>query len=112
MADAETSVQELKQLVHSFVQARRWRVFHTPKNLATCIMIEGAELCEHFQWLTPEESLALIGKVTPDSPIAEEIADVLSYVLSMANALEIDLAEALRLKMIKNGLKYPLPKEE
>ncbi len=75
-------------------------------------MIEGAELCEHFQWLTPEESLDLVGKVAPDSPIAEEIADVLSYVLSMANSLEIDLAEALRLKMIKNGLKYPLPPEE
>jgi NTP pyrophosphatase (non-canonical NTP hydrolase) len=109
MADSESSVHDLKQLVHAFVQERRWKVFHTPKNLATCIMIEGAELCEHFQWLTPEESLALAGKVSSDSPIAEEIADVLSYVLAMANALDIDLEESLRLKMKKNALKYPLP---
>lgn len=72
-------------------------------------MIEAAELCEHFQWLTPEESLQHAGKTSPDSPIAEELADVLSYVLAMANVLEIDIDEALRLKMIKNAIKYPVP---
>ena len=112
MADATTSVEQLKQLVRQFVDQRRWRTFHTPKNLATSIMIEAAELCEHFQWLTPEESLALAGKTTSDSPIAEELADVLSYLLAMANALDIDLDEALRLKMIKNAIKYPAPSSE
>jgi NTP pyrophosphatase (non-canonical NTP hydrolase) len=72
-------------------------------------MIEAAELCEHFQWLTPEESLERCGKTPADSPIAEELVDVLSYVLAMANVLEVDLDEALRLKMIKNDAKYPAP---
>ena len=100
---------ELKLLVQQFVDQRHWRDFHTPKNLATCIMIEAAELCEHFQWLTPEESLGLRGQTPPDSPIAEELADVLSYVLAISNVLEIDLAESLRQKMIKNAVKYPAP---
>ncbi len=75
-------------------------------------MIEAAELCEHFQWLTPEESLERSGQVSSDSPIAEELADVLSYLLAMANVLDIDLDEAIRLKMVKNALKYPAPTRE
>lgn len=109
MPDSKTTVAELREVVRQFVDQRRWKVFHTPKNLATSIMIEGAELCEHFQWLTPEESLALAGHIEADSPIAEELADVLSYVLAFANALDIDLDQALRLKMIKNAVKYPAP---
>ncbi len=109
MADSTTSVQELKELVRQFVDQRRWKVFHTPKNLATSIMIEAAELCEHFQWLTPEESLEQAGITQSDSPVAEELADVLSYALAMANVLGIDIEEALRLKMIKNAIKYPAP---
>ncbi len=109
MADATTSVQQLKVLVQQFVDQRRWKTFHTPKNLATCIMIEAAELCEHFQWLTPEESLENAGVTPADSPVAEELVDVLSYVLAMANVLGIDIDEALRLKMIKNAIKYPAP---
>ncbi len=75
-------------------------------------MIEAAELCEHFQWLTPEESLQRVGQTPADSPIAEELADVLSYVLAMANVLDIDLDEALRHKMVKNAIKYPAPPAE
>ncbi|MDZ4852932.1 MAG: nucleotide pyrophosphohydrolase [Pirellulaceae bacterium] len=111
MADSTTSVEQLKELVRHFVNQRRWKEFHTPKNLATSIMIEAAELSEHFQWLTPEESLSQAANTAPDSPIAEELSDVLSYVLAMANVLDIDLDDALRLKMAKNALKYPLPPE-
>jgi NTP pyrophosphatase (non-canonical NTP hydrolase) len=109
VTDSQTSLAELKQLVQEFVVARRWREFHTPKNLATSILIEGAELCEHFQWLTPEQSMELVGRVDASSPIAEELADIFSYVLATANALEIDLSEALQRKMLKNAIKYPLP---
>ncbi len=109
MADSTTSVEQLKELVRQFVDQRRWKNFHTPKNLATCIMIEAAELCEHFQWLTPEESLERAGQVSSDSPIAEELADVLSYVLAMSNVLGIDIDEAIRRKMAKNAIKYPAP---
>jgi NTP pyrophosphatase (non-canonical NTP hydrolase) len=111
VSDKQATIADLKDVVRKFVDERRWKVFHTPKNLATSILIEGAELCEHFQWLTPEESSALAGSLTNDSPIAEELADVLSYVLAIANALEIDLDESLRLKMVKNALKYPVPKD-
>jgi len=109
VADATTTVEQLRTLVRQFVDQRRWRQFHTPKNLATSIMIEAAELSEHFQWLTAEESLACAGQTPSDSPIAEELADVLSYVLALANALDVDLDEALRLKMLKNAIKYPAP---
>jgi NTP pyrophosphatase (non-canonical NTP hydrolase) len=109
VADATTSVEELKQIVGRFVDQRHWKKFHTPKNLATSIAIEAAELCEHFQWLTPEESLERVGHTPAGSPIAEELADVLSYVLAMANVLNIDLDEALRMKMAKNAIKYPPP---
>jgi NTP pyrophosphatase (non-canonical NTP hydrolase) len=112
VADQSTSIEQLKSLVRQFVDERHWHSFHTPKNLATSIMIEAAELCEHFQWLTPEESLEQAGKTPSDSPVAEELADVLSYVLAMANVLDIDLDEAIRRKMVKNALKYPAPKSE
>lgn len=110
-SDATTPLLELRKIVQDFVAERRWEVFHTPKNLASCIAIETGELMEHFQWITPEQSLALKGTVDYQSPIAEEMADVLSYLLSLANALDVDLSAALRAKMIKNAIKYPAPTE-
>ncbi len=107
--DADTSVSALKALVASFVADRQWEVFHTPKNLATSISIEAAELAEHFQWLTAEQSMDVVRNIPNDHPIAQELADVLSYVLAMANTAGIDLATALRLKMQKNQFKYPIP---
>ncbi len=105
--DQSTTVTELKQLVQRFVSERNWERFHTPKNLASSIAIETAELMEHFQWLTPEETLELRGKVPPDSPIAEEISDVLAYTLALANTLGVDLSDSLHRKMLKNAQKYP-----
>jgi dCTP diphosphatase len=105
--DSVTTIEQLKKLVQEFVNERNWKRFHTPKNLASSIAIETAELMEHFQWLTPEESLELRGRILPNSPIAEEISDVLAYILSLANALQVDLSESLRLKMLKNAQKYP-----
>ena len=105
--DSVTTIEQLKKFVQEFVTERNWQRFHTPKNLASSIAIETAELMEHFQWLTPEESLALRGRILPNSPIAEEISDVLAYILSLANALQVDLSESLHLKMLKNAQKYP-----
>lgn len=110
MADNSTSIEALKDVVRQFVDARDWQQFHSPKNLATSILIEGAELCEHFQWLTEEQSRALSGTLSCDSEIAEEIADVLSYALAIANVLDIDLHDALVGKMAKNAVKYPAPR--
>lgn len=107
--DESTSVAALKTLVAGFVADRQWEVFHTPKNLATSIFIEAAELAEHFQWLTPEQSISAVENIPKDHPIAQELADVFAYVLAMANAAGIDLSEALRSKMKQNGRKYPIP---
>ncbi len=108
MDERETTILQLRNLVAQFVRERDWERFHTPKNLASSIAIETAELMEHFQWLTPEESLALRGQPL-DAPIAQEMADVLAYLLSLATVLEVDLAAALESKMERNRTKYPAP---
>lgn len=107
MNDAQTTLAELRSLVRSFVDARDWRQFHTPKNLAMSLAIEAAELMEHFQWLTPEQSQRLAGDTARLAGVADELADVLCYALALANALDLDLATAVRGKMVKNEQKYP-----
>lgn len=107
MPDTTTTVAQLRALVQRFVDERDWNQFHTPKNLAMSIAIESAELMEHFQWLDPEASKALRTDQAKKQAVAEELADVLSYVLAIANALEIDLTNSLEAKMVKNALKYP-----
>jgi NTP pyrophosphatase (non-canonical NTP hydrolase) len=110
MTDSTTTVAELRELVRQFVDERSWQKFHTPKNLAMSLAIEAAELMEHFQWLTPEETQAVAGDAGKLHDVGEELADVLAYSLAMANALNIDVADALRRKMIRNAEKYPVEK--
>ncbi len=105
--DDQTPVSAVKDLVEQFVAERNWHRFHDPKNLASAIAVETAELIEHFQWLTYDESRDFCGKVDADHPIAQELSDVLAYVLAMANCLEIDLSTALAAKMKRNAQKYP-----
>ncbi len=107
MPDAQTTLAELKQLIGEFVDRRDWRQFHSPKNLAMSLAIEAAELMEHFQWISPEASRA-VGK-QPDqlTAVADEMADVMCYMLALANELQVDLADAVRQKMAKNERKYP-----
>lgn len=107
MADKSTTVAELKQLVEEFVAERNWHQFHTPKNLAMALAIEAAELMEHFQWVEPEESKAVARDVERRAAVGEELADVVCYALALANELGIDVAQAMRDKMVKNRLKYP-----
>ncbi len=109
LPDSTTSVDALKNIVATFVADRQWEQFHTPKNLATSICIEAAELAEHFQWLTAEQSIEAVRGISNDHLIAQELADVLSYVLAFANVAGIDVATALQQKMQKNAFKYPIP---
>lgn len=98
----------LRDALREFAAARDWRRFHTPKNLAMAMIVEAAELVEHFQWLTPEESLDL-----PADKLAEvrdEVADTLIYLVELADALGVDLISAARDKMAKNAVKYPAEK--
>lgn len=107
MNDAATTIVELRDLVRRFVEERDWGVFHTPKNLASSIAIEAAELMEHFQWLTPEQSRGVASDAGKLAEVGEELADVVCYVLALANVLGIDVADAVARKMVKNAGKYP-----
>ncbi len=107
MTDADTTLARLRSLVEEFVHRRDWHQFHTPKNLAMSLAIEAAELMEHFQWLTPEQSRLVADRADARAAVADELADVLAYLLAMANELGLDLAAAFQLKMAKNEEKYP-----
>ena len=103
--DSTATIDELKALVNRFVEERSWKSFHSPKNLAMSISIEAAELMEHFQWTNPDASS---GPLSHDSPVAQELSDVLEYSFALASVLGIDLSRALESKMERNRLKYPV----
>ncbi len=90
-------MDELKKRLTKFRDDRDWRQFHTPENLAKSITIEAAELLEHFQW---------DGTFNKDE-VSDELADVMSYCLLMADVLDIDLEGAIHQKIDKNEIKYP-----
>jgi NTP pyrophosphatase (non-canonical NTP hydrolase) len=106
--DRTTTVDELRELVGRFVDERHWQPFHSPKNLSMSLAIEAAELMEHFQWLEIDESRAVRDLPQTLAMVGEELADVLCYALALANELDIDVATAMRQKMIKNAEKYPV----
>lgn len=105
MSDKETTLQDLKERMATFVQERDWEQFHSPKNLSMSISIEAAELMEHFQWLSGDQSCRLEDESL--HAVGEELADIVLYCLSMANTLQIDLAQTVEAKMLKNERKYP-----
>ena len=107
MSDNTTTVEELRILVRDFVAARDWQQFHAPKNISMAMAIEAAELMEHFQWLTPEQSRLIAGQPDKLARVGDELADVLCYALAMANELGLDLSTTVRNKMAKNEQKYP-----
>ncbi len=107
MSDSETTVAELRRTINDFVDRRDWHQFHSPKNLAMSIAIEAAELMEHFQWISPEESRAAAEQPERLGAIGEELADVLCYALALANELKLDLTTTILRKMAKNEQKYP-----
>lgn len=96
---------ELTLALRQFAEERDWGQFHSPKNLACALSVEASELLEHFQWLTEEQSRSL-----PDDrkeAVGEELADVLLYLLNLADKLGIDLAQAAWRKIDINRKKYP-----
>ena len=107
MSDASTTLADLRELVRRFVDERDWRQFHSPKNLSMSLAIEAAELMEHFQWIDAAESRQIGDDPAKLSEVRDEIADVLCYILALANELNLDLSTAIRDKMVKNATKYP-----
>lgn len=99
------SLDDLRERLRAFAAARDWDQFHSPKNLAMALIAEAAELVEHFQWLTEEQSAAL----PPDkkAEVAAELADVLLYLVRIADRLDVDLLAAASAKLARNESRYP-----
>ncbi len=102
------TLESLRNQLREFACARDWEQFHSPKNLAMALIVEAAELVEHFQWLTEAQSRAL----SPEQrePVAQELADVFLYLVRLADRLDIDLMDAAQRKLVINAHKYPADK--
>jgi NTP pyrophosphatase (non-canonical NTP hydrolase) len=103
---SKSSVEELRDALRRFAAERDWDQFHFPKNLAIALSVEAAELLEHFQWLPDVESADPPAETR--AKIREELADVLLYLIRLADKLDIDLAAAAFDKMAVNARKYPV----
>jgi NTP pyrophosphatase (non-canonical NTP hydrolase) len=103
-----STLEHLAEAVAVFGRERDWHLYHTPKNLTAALIVEAAELLEPFQWLTPEQSLNLPAPKL--EAVRQEMADVLIYLVSLANCLDIDLLKAAEDKLAINALKYPVEK--
>lgn len=104
----ESELESLVQALRDFAQARAWEPYHSPKNLASALSVEAAELLEHFQWLTEAQSRSLAPEKRDE--VGAEMADVFLYLLQLADKLGIDLIDAARRKMVVNAQKYPADK--
>jgi len=101
-------VESLQQRLREFAADRGWESHQNPKNLAMAMVVEAAELVEIFQWLTPEQAQHLDDDPSRQEHLGEEIADVLFYLLSIADRCGIDLAAVIERKLALNALKYPV----
>ena len=101
----QSDLMMLRDKLRDFAKAREWDQFHSPKNLSMALMVEVAEMMEHFQWLTEAQSFdrAQQNKAAD----SEELADILLYLVRLADKLEVDLLDAALLKLEKNAIKYP-----
>ena len=100
------SLAELTARVRRFADERDWQQFHSPKNLASALIVEAAELLEHFQWLTGAESESLDAEKR--AAVEHELADVLIYLVRLADRLDVDLIDAAAKKLAINAQKYPV----
>jgi len=100
------AMSELQIALRRFAQDREWERFHTPKNLAAALCVEAAELLEHFQWLSDEQSSTLDEEKR--AAVEHELADVLIYLLQLSDKLGVDLETAAWRKMQINAVKYPV----
>ncbi|WP_239995942.1 nucleotide pyrophosphohydrolase [Photobacterium phosphoreum] len=103
-----SDIKQLQQTLTEFAQQRDWEQFHTPKNLAMALSGEVGELLEIFQWLTPEQSQQLSPEKKQHA--SEEIADVMMYLLRLADKCDIDVMQACQEKIQQNAAKYPISK--
>ena len=110
MKDNERKMHELKDKVREFCEERDWDQFHDAKELAIALSIEASELLEIFRWKTPEEVKELFNNEKKKEDIEDEMADVLYFLVRIAQIYDLDLSDALDKKMKKNEEKYPVDK--
>ncbi|MCG8424325.1 MAG: nucleotide pyrophosphohydrolase [Proteobacteria bacterium] len=101
-------IAAIQAQLRQFVGEREWDRFHTPKNLVMALSGEVGELTELFQWLSEEESWRIMDAAESAQAVRDEIADVLMYLLRIADVLGVDPAPAVQAKMRKNAAKYPV----
>jgi len=101
-------MDELAAAVRAFRDARDWRQFHNPKDLALSVSLEAAELLEHFQWKDAAEVQAYAGEPENRTEMAHEMADILILLLSLADVLDVDLHAATLAKLALNEQRYPV----
>ncbi len=101
------NINFLTEQLRQFARERDWERYHTPKNLAMAMSVEMAELVEHFQWLTPDESVAVQDDPAKLTAVGEEMADILLYLVRMADVMGVDLEQVALRKIGLNAIKYP-----
>lgn len=99
-------MQELVERLREFAARRGWEEFHTPKNLVMALSGELGELAEHFQWLTPEESKAIMAGKRAE--VEDELADVFIYLVRLADVLDVDLIKVAHAKTDRNEGRFPV----
>ncbi len=108
MSNNQTSLADLQKTIRKFCDDRNWDQFHNPKDLSISLSLEASEVLEHFQWKNDEEMKK--HSIDKKDDVGEELADVLYWVLLIANKLDIDLVSSFQKKMDKNEAKYPIEK--
>lgn len=103
---SKDSLADLSHRLIQFAKERDWEQFHSPKNLASALIVEAAELLEPFQWLTEEQSRAL--NEAQMAAVKDEMADVLLYLVQLANVLKVDLTTVAHTKVTRNAERYPV----
>jgi dCTP diphosphatase len=105
---SDNPFETIKLKLRDFAEQRDWDQFHSPKNLSMALNVEAAELLEHFQWLTEQQSSSLDADTL--SEVADEIADIQVYLIRLADKLGVDIVAATEAKIVKNAEKYPADK--
>jgi len=108
MTAPDLALDQLRDALRQFAAERDWDQFHSPKNLASALAVEAAELLERFQWLTEDQSRRLPPEEL--AKVRDEMADVLNYLVRLADKLDVNLLEAARDKIEVNARKYPVEK--
>jgi NTP pyrophosphatase (non-canonical NTP hydrolase) len=102
------TIEKLTAEIRAFRDARDWKQFHAPKEMAVALSVEASELLQHFVWQTAQQADRRVAEHKPQ--IADEIADIGLLLFELADNLQLDLAHEMRAKMARNEQRYPVDK--